>query len=332
MAGFAGCSPEPMRRFEYSRVLMGVRTSVTLYSKDERVAYDNAAAAFDEIARIEDILTDYRANSEASKLTKATPGEWHAVSDDLWEVLDHSRWLFEASGGLFDPTVGPQVALWRRARKSGTLPSVEELDAAKAASGFGLVTLERGEVKLARPGMKLDFGGIGKGYAAQKAVELLNRRGTPIAMVALAGDVVAGEPPPGARGWIVAVDPEQPGAAVRRVLLRNRAISTSGDAEQFVEIGGVRYAHIVDPRTGLGATVRRSATVIAGAGWLADALGKPGVLSGVGGVGEVGDRGLIEDLAKRYHAAFLVTEAGGAGFVVDPFKLIEPAEAEPSNR
>lgn len=312
-----------MRRFEYSRVLMGVRTSVTLYSKDERVAYDNAAAAFDEIARIEDVLTDYRANSEASKLVKAAPGEWHEVSGDLWEILDHSRWLYEASGGLFDPTVGPQVALWRKARKSGMLPSAEELDAARAASGFGLVTLERGKIKLARAGMKLDFGGIGKGYAAQKAVELLNRRGTPISMVALAGDVVAGEPPPGARGWIVSVDSEQPGAMARRVLLRNRAISTSGDAEQFVEIGGVRYAHIVDPRTGLGATVRRSATVIAGVGWLADALGKPGVL---------GDRGLIEDLAKRYHAAFLVTEAGGSGYVVDPFGLIEPAEGEPSNR
>lgn len=326
--GAGGCSPIPMQRFEYSRFLMGVRASVVLYSRDERVAFENAAAAFDEIGRLEDILTDYRANSEASRLTAGAPGQWQDVSSELWDILDRSADLALASDGLFDPTLGPQVALWRRARKSLELPTAKELTEASERSGMSLVQLDHGprggggggRVKLGKEGMKLDFGGIGKGYAAQRAVDLLVARGTPMAMVAIAGDVAAAEPPPGERGWKVAVDARQPGSSPRLIRLRHRAVSTSGDTEQFVEIGGVRYAHIVDPRTGLGATERRSATVIAGAGWLADALGKPGVL---------GDRALVASLARRYHAAFLVTGEDGTGVVEDPFQIVEMVIVEP---
>lgn len=311
-----------MQRFEYSRVLMGVRASVVLYSRDQSVAFDNAAAAFEEIGRLEDILTDYSADSEASRLTASPPGQWQSVSPELWEILDRSADLWRASQGLFDPTVGPQVALWRRSRKSQSLPSASELADASERSGMTLIEFEPGprdrhgggRVRLGKAGMKLDFGGIGKGYAAQRAVELLALRGTPLAMVAIAGDVAAGEPPPGERGWKVAVDAEQPGTPPRLIRLRHRAVSTSGDAAQFVVLNGVRYAHIVDPRTGLGATVQRSATVIAGAGWLADALGKPGVL---------GDRALVASLARRYHAAFIVTGADGTSVVEDPYGIVE---------
>lgn len=312
--GAGGCSPIPMQRFEYSRMLMGVRATVTLYSRHEHVAFDNAAAALDEIGRLEDILSDYQRNSEAAMLTAGPPGQWRDVSQELWDVLDRSADLWHASGGLFDPTLGPQVALWRRARALRALPEAAEVEDARSRSGMQSLELRPGQVKLTKPGMKLDFGGIGKGYAAQRALDLLVARGSPMAMVAIAGDVAVGEPPPGERGWIVAVDSGQPRSTPRLIRVRHRAVSTSGDTEQFVDIAGNRYAHIVDPRTGLGATIRRSATVIAGAGWLADALGKPGVLGG---------RELVEALARRYHAAFIVTESDGTTSIEDPYRIIE---------
>jgi thiamine biosynthesis lipoprotein len=113
--------------------------------------------------------------------------------------------------------------------------------------------------------MQLDLGGIAKGYSADKALEVLARRGTPSALVAASGDIAIGDPPPGKRGWRVGVgafDSNRLDLA-SNLLLRNAAVSTSGDTEQFAEIGGKRYSHIVDPRTGLGLTERLQVTIIA---------------------------------------------------------------------
>src|SRR5262249_5151459 len=130
--------------------------------------------------------------------------------------------------------------------------------------------------QLLRPGMKLDLGGIAKGYAADEALKVLKRLGVDRALVAAGGDIAVSGPPPGADGWAVAIAPPgDPGPPPEhRVLFRDAAASTSGDAEQFVEIGGTRYSHIVDPRTGLGLTDRLNVTVVASDGTTADSLTK----------------------------------------------------------
>lgn len=268
----AGDVQPALKRYSFSRMQMGVRSEVTLYSADEPSARAAAVLAFDEINRLEDIFSDYRPKSELSRLSdQAGVPESRGgvqVSAELAEILRASASFSERSGGAFDITVGTASKLWRESRKLGKLPEPSALDTAKATIGWRSVIVdEGGRVVLTLPGTRLDLGGIAKGYAAQRSVDLLVRAGSPRCMVALAGDVVVGDPPPGTAGWRVAVGSgrvegdSQPGAAA--IMLSNAAVSTSGDAAQWVEIDGVRYAHILDPRTGLGSTRQRSTTVVA---------------------------------------------------------------------
>ncbi len=184
--------------------------------------------------------------------------------------------MSERTGGAFDVTIGPVVRLWRRARRDRKMPAPDLLAEAKGRVGYRMVRLDRDArtVQLMKPGMKLDLGAIAKGYASDAAIRVLKRHGIDRALVAGAGDIVASGPPPGAVGWTVGIAPvESPDRTPRRyVALRDAAISTSGDAERFVEIDGKRYSHIVDPRTGLGVVDRASVTVVAPDGATADAL------------------------------------------------------------
>jgi thiamine biosynthesis lipoprotein len=154
------------------------------------------------------------------------------------------------------------------------LPNADELKAALATVGYRKVTLDpkTKSVTLETPGMRLDLGGIAKGYAGDAMIRVLREAGCPRAIVVAGGDVVAGDPPPAEPGWKVAIQPLHPGDAPETLTVANSAVSTCGDVEQFVEINGVRYSHVVDPRTGLGLTDRRSVTVVAPRGILADGL------------------------------------------------------------
>ena len=130
-------------------------------------------------------------------------------------------------------------------------------------------------VRLLTPGMQLDLGGIAKGYAADEALKVLRDKfGIKRALVAASGDIACGDPPPGADGWTVEIAPIAKSQKPRALTLANAAVSTSGDLEQFVEIKGVRYSHVLDPKTGLGLTGRRSVTVIAPNGITADSMTK----------------------------------------------------------
>jgi FAD:protein FMN transferase len=265
---FASFGPAPsLRRFEFSEPYMGTTFTVVLYAPDGARAARASGAAFARIAGLDARLSDYRQNSEAMRLTREAVGRAVRVSDDLYRVLALSLSMSSRTGGAFDVTVGPLSHLWRRARRQAELPHAADVDAARAVSGSALVHIDAASrsVRLARAGMRLDFGGIAKGYAADRALETLRDAGIRRALVVAGGDIAAGEPPPGERGWRVAIAPfdtATPGAT-RSLTLANAAVSTSGDAEQWVEIGGVRYSHIFDPRTGWPLTGRRQATVVA---------------------------------------------------------------------
>jgi thiamine biosynthesis lipoprotein len=155
------------------------------------------------------------------------------------------------------------------------LPPPDRLAAAAEATGQQYVLLHADDhsVRLTRPGMRLDLGGIAKGYALDAALQEIRNVGLTIALVNASGDMVAGDPPPGKPGWRVGIAPLDP-TAPPTVFghLAHRAIATSGDAFQFVEIDGIRYSHIVDPRTGLGLTERSSVSVLAPDGMTADAM------------------------------------------------------------
>jgi thiamine biosynthesis lipoprotein len=158
------------------------------------------------------------------------------------------------------------VNLWRNARRKRALPAAEQIAEYRARVGWQKLTLDpmTKRARLAQPEMRLDCGAIAKGYAIDAALQTLRDRGWPHALVAGGGDMAAGEPPPGQAGWKIEVAALDGDGSLREVvLLANRAIATSGDAFQYLEIDGVRYSHIVDPRTGVGLTDHSLVTVLA---------------------------------------------------------------------
>lgn len=263
-------------RFEFTETHMGSQFKIILYSADGETARRASRAAFARVAALDATLSDYQPESELMRLCRQSGGPPIRVSADLFEVLARSRAMFERTGGAFDVTIAPVGRLWRRARRDHKLPRPDLLARALELVGSDDMRLDdkARTVQLVKPGMKLDVGGIAKGFASDEAVKVLKRHGIDRALVAAAGDIVVSGPPPGLEGWTIGIGPlESPGATPSRYLaMKNAAVSTSGDAERFVEIDGRRYAHIVDPRTGLGVVDRSSVTVIAPDGATADSL------------------------------------------------------------
>lgn len=284
----AGTAPTPSR-FESSEPHMGTTFTVVLYAADAARAARASGAAFARIAGLDARLSDYRQNSEAMRLTREAVGRDVRVSDDLYRVLSLSLAMSSRTGGAFDATVGPLSHLWRRARRQSELPQPADIEAARAASGAALVHLDEASrsVRLARAGMRLDFGGVAKGYAADRALDVLRETGIRRALIVAGGDVAAGDAPPGEKGWRVTIAPFDAAtpAATRSLTLAGAAVSTSGDAEQWVDIGGVRYSHIFDPRTGWPLTGHRQATVMARDATTSDMLATTLCVLGEDGLG-----------------------------------------------
>jgi FAD:protein FMN transferase len=267
----------PLSRFEYSRPEMGVPFRIVLYATDRPTADSAAEAAFARIAALNDHLSDYEYDSELSALSRTSgSGTNVEVSPQLWKVLVHAQKLAEQTSGAFDVTAGPMTSLWRKVRREKRLPAPERLAETRHQTGYRWLRLDpdRHSVRLDQPSMRLDLGGIAKGYAADEALAELGKHGIGRAFVAAAGDISIGAPPPRRRGWTITVgEIDAPGAPKPLQLeLAHRGVSTSGDLFQFVEIDDVRYSHIVDPRSGVGLTNHSLVTVVAPDGITADSL------------------------------------------------------------
>lgn len=267
---------EAVSTISLTRRLMGVSWTITAHATDAVVATVAVRNSLDEVERLERVLSDYDPASELSRLSASSPG-CREVGDDLWRVLESSERFRECSNGAFDPTVGPLTALWRQSRRSGRLPDPDKLSAAREACGPATLVLdaERRSVRLTRPGMRLDLGGIGMGFAADAAMRMLRKEGIDSAMIDASGDILVSGPPPGRRAWRVAVErlrsaplglPAREDALsseLTHIDLVDAAVTTSGDAYQALEVDGVRYGHVIDPRTGLGVRGPRAVTVVA---------------------------------------------------------------------
>ena len=259
----------PLQRHEYEQILMGVQVRLVLYTKDESTAKTAAKAAFSRVAELEGIMSDYQRDSELMQLCdKAGTGPVRA-SRELFDVLAYAQRVSRATGGAFDVTIGPIVQLWRQFRRNKKLPDPAGLAEARSRVGYQLVRLNPKDrtVELAKPGMRLDLGGIAKGYAGDEAIRVLREHGVESALFEAGGDiVVSAAPPDRPRGWNIET---QDG---HTLALADAAVSTSGHTEQFVEIDGKKYSHVVDPRTGIGLTNQFIATVVAPRGITTDAL------------------------------------------------------------
>jgi len=251
---------------------MGVDARLVVYAPDKATAENACSAAFERIAALDTMMSDYRKNSELNNLSDQAGGPAVHVSPELFKVLARAQEVSSRSNGMFDVTVGPVVQLWRKARKTAILPKPEEIEHARSLVGWQKLTLDKVSqtVKLAIPGMRLDLGAIAKGYADDEAQAVLKKFGITRALVDMGGDIVVSGPPPGTKGWTIEVPNAGTKHGVVKIPIANCAISTSGDTEQFVIIGGVRYSHVVNPHTGMALTTRVEVTIITKDGLTAD--------------------------------------------------------------
>ena len=256
---------------------MGTQFNIVLYAPDSTTARRAAAAAFARIDTLNQHLSDYLSDSELSRLS-ATAGSGRdvPVGDDLWTVLHAAQRLAAQTDGAFDVTVGPLTRLWRWATRRQRLPPDDQLAQARAATGYRFLTLDSAArtARLTRPDMRLDLGGIAKGYAVDEALKVLQAHGFSRALIDGGGDIRLGDPPPDRAGWRVTISTARDGSepVTEERMLARRAIATSGATYRYVEVDGVRYSHLLDPRTGIGMTDERLVTVIAPTGMQADAL------------------------------------------------------------
>jgi len=255
---------------------MGCIWTLTLPGIPDGTAAPAATACFAEIARLNTIFSDYEPTSELNQLCQKAGQPPVPVSAELFDILEKSLEISTQTHGLFDITLAPCVRLWRRSRRRGELPDAATLAEARARTGFQHLLLDPAArtARLEMPGMQLDLGGIAKGWTQDACLRLLREKfQLTCVLLDAAGEVAAGTPPPGRAAWHVGLQPTAAEPQVR-ISLTNANAATSGDHYQFVEIGGQRYSHIIDPRTGLGATLSRQATLIAPTGALADPLTK----------------------------------------------------------
>jgi thiamine biosynthesis lipoprotein len=254
---------------------MGTLMRIKLYAPNQAAAKQAFTAAFNRIAQLDQILSDYNPTSELNHLTTTAYPNPVPVSQDLANVVAASLQIAEHSDGAFDITVGPLTHLWRQARREHRLPAPADIEAAKARCGYQKLHLDRAAqtIQLDVPQMQLDVGGIAKGYAAEEALTVLKNLGFTQALVAASGDLAFGDAPPNESGWKIGIDSldraDKP--FTRVIFLANTSVSTSGNTEQFLESNGKTYSHIIDPKTGMGLVDNMTVTTIDKNGMLADA-------------------------------------------------------------
>ena len=265
-----GYSREPYKRQEY--VLDDVVT-ITAYGKNQSRVEGAVDAAFQELFGIEEIADRYVAESEISRLNATAVAGPVTVSDDLWEMITTGMDIYEASGGIFDITVGPLVDLWDvigRGERGEGPPTQEEIDRAMELVGADMLVLDETahSVYFTREGMAIDLGGLAKGYAIDTAEEALSSRGIEAGIIdMISTSLTMGEKPQAAGGpyWLIAVsNPRGEGYLATFSVPGQTYISTSGDNQRFFDYEGVRYHHIIDPRTGYPARGTIAVTVIGG--------------------------------------------------------------------
>ncbi|MCF0063596.1 FAD:protein FMN transferase [Dyadobacter chenwenxiniae] len=269
-------------RYSFEQGMMGSPFKLVFYAKNDSVANIAAQSAFKRIEKLNELLSDYRDGSEINMLSaQSGSGKWVPVSDDLFNILAISQDISVKTDGAFDATLGPVVQMWRHATRKGIFPKESEIKEAMAKTGYTKMKLDPKSKKvfLSQKGMRLDIGGLGKGFAAEEAVKVLQTFGIKSIMMDAGGKIVLTSPPPGTEGWNITIS--NGSDSLKTMALSNVALATSGPTYRFMEYNGTRYSHIVDPKTGIGLLFHVRTTVISLDGTVADALATAFSVAGI---------------------------------------------------
>ena len=257
-----------------TQVHMGTLVSITAVASSRQTAQEAASAGFQEVHRLEDLLSTWIATSELSHVNQAAGLEAIAISPDTMRVLEWAIEMARLTEGGFNILVGPAVEAWSVLDRQ-QVPSEMALQAVRPLTDLKSLFLNtaQGTAYLAKTGMRVDVGGIGKGYAADMAVAAMQKAGATAGVVALSGDIKTfGKLPGGTQFSFGIQHPRREGAVLAFVDLQDEAISTAGDYERYFERDGVRYHHILDPVTLQPARDCQSVTIVARDGITADGL------------------------------------------------------------
>ena len=269
---FSSCSePAPYTKETF---VMGTRAIITIYELDEETACAVAGEALHELHRIENVMSNWTEDSEISRLNSGSRGKPYIVSEELFGLIKAAFKYSGATSGAFDITARPIVRLWGFQGGTAALPSDDQIASVLKFVGYDKVALDGNKLTVTLPeGMQLDLAGIGKGYGVDRCVEILRSRGVTSALVNLGGNMYAIGVPHGRSGWSIGIrEPHGEPGIVGKLLLRDEAVATSGNYENFVMIDGRKYGHIVDPRTGRTIDHILAVTVVARTALGADAL------------------------------------------------------------
>jgi FAD:protein FMN transferase len=273
------------RRYEDSRVSMGCVYTIVIYGRDLAQLREAAAAALDEVDRIDRLMSHYKNDSELSRVNREAAKAPVKVDPELFDFIAECLRYSRESEGAFDVTVGPLMKAWGFFRGEGRMPNDAELAEARSRVGYWRVILNRkdGTIFFDKAGVEIDLGGIAKGYAVDRAVAMLKQCGAASALLSAGGSTIyALGAPPGKPAWEVEVqDPVERGKIATRVQLKDRALSVSGSYEKFFELNGARYSHVMDPGTGRPVQGVLSVAVITDDGTSGDALDNVFYVSGV---------------------------------------------------
>jgi thiamine biosynthesis lipoprotein len=272
----ASCNTNKVKTFKKSTELMYTTVSITVTARKAQEAESAIDAAFSEIKKLETLLNFWTRNSEIALINHDAGVQPVKVSPETLEIVRRALYISDKTGGAFDATIGPVVRLWNF--KKQLRPTGEELEVALPLVDYKMVEVdpEASTVFLKDKRMSFDTGGIAKGFAADKAVEVLRKHGITGGLVAVAGDIRTFGTRANGRPWNLGIrDPrgEGPEDLIATIELHDEAISTSGDYERFFMEKGVRFHHLLDPKTGYPADRGSvSVTIIAPEAVLTDGL------------------------------------------------------------
>lgn len=291
------------KKFRFSETKMGSPFQLIFICDSQAKADSLAQAAYLLTDKLNAVFSDYDSTSEIGHINRREDTGWIPVSPVLFDILYQSHIAYLQSAGTFDVTVGALSAVWRKSRKARIFADREQVAEALQHTGGEKMILDtlQHRIRFTRPGVRIDLGGIAKGYTAGKVLRLLQDAGIRAALVDAGGDMAVSDAPQGSGGWRIGVNIPQTTDSLlpKHLLLHNISVATSGDAYQYIAHDGKIYSHIIDPHTGYGVQYRRNVTVISDdpalADWLATAC-------------SILPLRKAKKLILRHHAELLITE------------------------